>query len=139
MLYTNFGATGLDSKYFGPFCVINIIENDCEIESTLEKKRQFVHCNSLKGFSPANCLNDTVETVAYLESNDSEEELEFILTDLIANREIHGSDVVDERPYNLRRNRRAPEHYGIPIMAYQLYNCIIVTEMETLTIAETLT
>ena len=59
--------------------------------------------------------------------------------DIIGNREDHEIDVVDERPYNLRRNRRTPERYGISIMAYQLYNCTIVAEMETLTNAETLT
>ena len=69
--------------------------------------------------------------------NDSEE-VDFILTNRIANREVHELDVVDERPYNLRRNRRAPESFGIPIMGYYLYNCIIVAEIETFTTAETL-
>ena len=139
MLYKNFRATGLDCRYFGPFRVINLIENNCEIESTFDRKKRFVHCNSLKRFSPANCLNDTVDTVVDLESSDSEEELDCIVKDRIANREDHELDVVDERPYNLRRNRRAPERYGIPIMDYQLYSCTIVAEIETLTNAETLT
>ena len=41
-----------------------------------DKKRRFVHCNSLKRFIPANCLNDTIDTIADLESSDSEEELD---------------------------------------------------------------
>ena len=115
VLYKNFRATGLDCRYFGPFRVINVIENNCEIESTFDGKKRFVHCNSLKRFSPA--LDDTVDSVVDLESSDSEEELDCIVKDRIANREDHELDV-DERPYNLRRNRRAPERYGIPIMDY---------------------
>ena len=117
VLYKNFRATGLDCRYFGPFRVINVIENNCEIESTFDGKKRFVHCYSLKRFTPANCLDDTVDSVVDLESSDSEEELDCIVKDRIANREDHELDV-DERPYNLRRNRRAPERYGIPIMDY---------------------
>ena len=101
VLCKNFRATGLDCRYFGPFCVINLIKNNCEIESTFDGKKRFVHCNSLKRFSPANCLNDTVNSVADLASSDSEEELDCIVKDRIANREDHELDVVDERPYNL--------------------------------------
>ena len=118
MLYKSFRATGLGNKYYGPFRVINVIKNNCEMESMSEKKRRFVHCNSLKRFSPADCLNDTVDAIADLESSDSEEELHFILKDCIANREVHELDFVDEKPYNLRRNRRAPERFRIPIMDY---------------------
>ena len=52
VLYKNFRATGLDSKYYGPFCVINVIENNCEIEPIPDKKKRLVHCNSLNSFSP---------------------------------------------------------------------------------------
>ena len=78
-----------------------MIEHNCEIESTLDGKKRFVHCNSLKRFSPANSLNDTVDSVEDLESSDSEEELDCIVKDRIANREDQDLDVVDERPYNL--------------------------------------
>ena len=38
MLYKNFCTTGLDHKYFGSFRVINVIENNCEIESMSDKR-----------------------------------------------------------------------------------------------------
>ncbi len=120
VLYKNFRASGLENKYYGPYRVIAVIENNCEIESMLDGKRRYVHCDSLKKFSPANGLYDEVSYSdnAFCSSSDSDEEEYYVPTN-------HQRRMVEnnERPavphrYNLRRNRQPPERYGVVVSDY---------------------
>ncbi|CAB4013728.1 Retrovirus-related Pol poly from transposon 412 [Paramuricea clavata] len=58
VLLKNFRARGLDEKHTGPYIIVNIRENDCEIESLESRKRKVVHANNLRRF--------VVETVAII-------------------------------------------------------------------------
>ena len=50
VLLKNFRARGLDEKYTGPYLIVNVRENDCEIESLESRKRKVVHANNLRRF-----------------------------------------------------------------------------------------
>ena len=41
---------GLDENYASPYLILNVRENDCEIESSENKKREVVHANNLARF-----------------------------------------------------------------------------------------
>jgi hypothetical protein len=118
----NFRARELDEKYvgYGPL-VVDIQDTSCEIESLANKTRTIVHANNLKRFS----IDYDIDQV-YEESEDTESS------------ECHFDEIGNELPnpeerqnvqrnddaanvmhgYNLRRNRRMPDRYGIPVVDY---------------------
>ena len=122
VLLKNFRARGLDEKYTGPYIIVNIRENDCEIQSLESRKRKVVHANNLKRFvvdAVADPLSDDSEDIL---SSDSDEPVMELINDR-AGVQARPQRVNDpEEPlnlrYNLRQNRRQPERYGVPVLNY---------------------
>ena len=121
VLLKNFRARGLDEKYVGPYLVVSIRDTSCEIESLANKTRKVVHANNLKRFS----IDYNIEE-AYEESEDTEsseydvDEIEEPQNPEERRNNPRNEDDVNamQERYNLRRNRRMPDRYGIPIMDY---------------------
>ena len=130
VLYKNFRATGLSQKYTGPYRIVSKIDGNCEIESIEDGKRKFVHSNTLKPFSPANFAEDDLCVPTDLEHSESDgEENDFVIEEgrrraidvnrnENANNQARDQDNADQRRYNLRTARRAPERYGLPVFDY---------------------
>ena len=111
MLLKNFRARGLDEKYIG------VNGSSCEIESFISKKKKVVHGNNLKRFSVDYEIDKVHEQNEDLASSESETEELVELWSPVQNLNDQGNDdveVVQER-YNLRRDRQAPERYGISV------------------------
>jgi hypothetical protein len=136
VLLKNFRARGLDKKYVGPYLVVDVQDTSCEIESLANKTRKIVHGNNLKRFS----IDYDIDQV-YEESEDTESsECDF---DEIGNelpnpeerqnvqRNDDGANVM--HGYNLRRNRRVPDRYGIYLLwiTEQIVKHFIVIECYT--------
>ena len=123
VLLKNFRARGLDEKYTGPYLVVGVREQtcSCELESLINKNRKVVHWNNLKHFTMDSELPLAEDDIA---STDSEYDIdeEFLLDnaypgrDSLGQNEVHREEM--QRPYNLRRNRRQPERYGVPVADY---------------------
>ena len=115
VLLKNHRARGLDSKYVGPYRVVRVLEEDCEIECPRTHKRRVVHVNNLRPFSV-----DRVEPEynnELLAESDGSDDDEFMY---IVTKPAVGNENVLQEPvrYNLRRNRRQPDRYGVPIYDY---------------------
>ncbi len=116
----NFRARGLEEKYIGPYLVVGIRDTSCKIESLANKTRKVVHANNLKRFS----IDYNIE--AYEESEDTEgseydvDEIEEPQNPEERRNNPRNEDDVNamQERYNLRRNQRMPDRYGIPIMDY---------------------
>ena len=123
VILRNFRARGLDEKYVGPYLVIDVNGTSCEIESLDNKKKKVVHANNLKRFSIDYEINDVQEENKDLESSESDID-ELVLPNCVLQRrndqENENDDDVEivQEHYNLRRNRRMPDRYGLPVMNY---------------------
>ena len=119
MLLKNFRARGLQEKFVGPYIIIGIQEGVCEIESLKDKKRKCVHFNGLKPIKIDYELEEIPQETDDLCSDESEiDESIFEIEDprpLEIGRE---PEIENNQPYNLRRNRRPPERYGVPVLDY---------------------
>ena len=119
VLLKNFRARGLQEKFIGPYVIVGIQEGDYEIESMKDKKRKIVHFNSLKPFKIDYELEEIPQEADDLYSDESEiDESIFEVDDprpLEIGREL---EIENNRPYNLRRNRRPPERYGCPVLDF---------------------
>ena len=106
VLLKNFRARGLDKKYVGPYLVVDVQDTSCEIESLANKTRNIVHGNNLKRFS----IDYDID---HVQRNDDGANV------------MHG--------YNLRRNRRVPDRYGIYLLwiTEQIVKHFIVIECYT--------
>ncbi len=101
--------------------MVGIRDTSCEIESLANKTRKVVHANNLKRFS----IDYNIEE-AYEESEDTEsseynvDEIEEPQNPEERRNNPRNEDDVNamQERYNLRRNRRMPDRYGIPIMDY---------------------
>ena len=116
VLLKNFRARGLQGRYIGPYIIIDIKDAVCEIESLEDKRRKTVHFNALKPFKMDYEIKDVprVDVDLMSEEFETEEELFELYEPLHTNVERH-IEFEANRPYNLRRHRRAPERYGIPV------------------------
>ncbi len=121
VLLKNFRARGLQQKFVGPYLIVGIREGNCEIESLVDKKRKVVHFNSLKPFKIDYEFDDIEQDENDLCSEESESEVEEFAFEppIRLGRNIERDiEPVKNRPYDLRRNRRRPERYGVPVMEY---------------------
>ena len=109
-------ARGLAAKYLGPYRVIRVLNEDCEIESLDNGKRKIVHSNSLREFTFENMPINKEEQNLLSESDDSDAD-EIVYC---ANRPLVENENINKEAvrYNLRRNRRRPERYGAPVYDY---------------------
>ena len=109
-------ARGLAAKYVGPYRVIRVLNEDCEIESLENGMRKTVHSNSLREFTYENMPISKEEQNVLIESDDSD------ATEIIyhANRPLVENENINQEAvrYNLRQNRRRPERYGAPVYDY---------------------
>ena len=122
VLLKNFRARGLDEKYIGPYLIVNIRENDCEVESLESRKRKVVHANNLKRFVVDTVANPSSGDSEDILSSDSEEPTIELIDEQVGVRAVPDR-VNDQREplnvrYNLRRNRRQPDRYGVPVVDY---------------------
>ena len=124
VLLKNFTARRLDEKYIGPFLVVDVRDTSCEIESLANRKRKVVHENNLKRFSIEYNVDEVPEGSDDIESSESEFDDETVWEPRNPERvrnEHRNDEAVNVEPdheprhYNLRRNRRMPERYGIPV------------------------
>ena len=122
VLLKNFRARGLDEKYMGPYLIVNIRENDCEIESLESRKRKVVHANNLRRFVVDTVVNPLSEDSEDLLSSDSDEPTVELINERAGIRlrphRINDQEEPLNLRYNLRQNRRQPEGYGVPVMNY---------------------
>lgn len=122
VLLKNFRARGLDEKYIGPYLVIGVNGTSCEIESLANKKKKVVHANNLKRFSVDYEINEVHDQNEDLESSESDiDELVIELPNPVQrlnDQENNDNEGVVQERYNLRRNRRMPDRYGVPVMNY---------------------
>ncbi len=119
VLLKNFRARGLQEKFIGPYMIIGIQEGDYEIESMKDKKRKIVHFNSLKPFKIDYELEEIPQEADDLYSDESEiDESIFEIEDPRPQEIGREPEIENNRPYNLRRNRRPPERYGVPVLDY---------------------
>ena len=122
VLLKNFRARDLDEKYTGPYLIVNVRENDCEIESLESGKRKVVHANNLRRFvvdAAADPLNEDSEDM--LSSDSDESTIEFVNERAgvrLRPQRTHGQEEPLNLRYNLRQNRRQPERYAAPVMDY---------------------
>ena len=84
----------------------------------------------MKPFSPANFAEDDICVPTDLEHSESDgEENDFVIEqgrpraidvnrNENANNQARDQDNADQRRYNLRTARRAPERYGLPVLDY---------------------
>ena len=93
-----------------------MLHEDCKIESLETGKRKIVHSNSLRPFAYEAQIVDE-EHKLLDESDDSDlENLVYIPKEpLVYNRE---ETEQEQERYNLRRNRRQPDRYGLPIYEF---------------------
>ena len=106
VLLKNFRAQGLDEKYTGPYLIVNVRENDCEIESLESRKRKVVHVNNLRRFvvdPAADPLNEDSEDM--LSSDSDESTIEFV-NERAGVRLRPQRTHAQEEPLNLRYNLR---------------------------------
>ena len=122
VLLKNFRARGLDEKYTGPYIIVNLRENDCEIQSLESRKRKVVHANNLKRFvvdAVADPLSDDSEDIL---SSDSDEPVMELINERAGVQARPQRVNYPEEPLNLRcnlrQNRRQPERYGVPVLDY---------------------
>ena len=113
VFYKNFRARGLAQKFIGPCRVVSKIDNNCKIESLESRKRKFVHANSLKLFNPVDFVDEAVDIPEMESSSSDEETLVFSGQRCIEQQYEHR-----EPRYQLRRNRRQPDRFGIPVYDY---------------------
>ena len=121
VLLKNFRARGLDEKYVGPYLVVSIRDTSCEIESLANKTRKVVHANNLKRFSIDYNIQEAYEESEDTESSEYDvDEIEEPQNPEERRNNPRNEDDVNamQERYNLRRNRRMPDRYGIPIMDY---------------------
>ena len=119
VLLKNFRARGLDEKYLGPYRIVSVIEEDCEIESIENGKRKFVHANCSKPFSLADiAIENSTESDSLMDEENSDTE-EIVVQKQNNEAAAVAKDVRnDERRYDLRRERRPPERYGTPVFKF---------------------
>ncbi|CAB4016099.1 Hypothetical predicted protein [Paramuricea clavata] len=117
-----FRARGLDEKCTGPYIIINIRENDCEIESLESRKRKVVHANNLRRFVVETVANPLGEESEDMLSSDSDESTIELINERAGVRLApHGIDDQAEPlnlHYNLRQNQRQPDRYGVSVLDY---------------------
>ena len=88
----------------GPYLIVNVRENDCEIESLESRKRKVVHANNLRRFAvdaAPDPLNEDSEDM--LSSDSDESTIEFVNERAgvrLGAQKTHGQ----EEPLNLRYN-----------------------------------
>ena len=115
VLLKNHRARGLDSKYVGPYRVVRVLEEDCEIECPRTHKRRVVHVNNLRPFSVDRVEPENNNELLAESDGSDDDEFMYIVT-----KPAVGNENVLQEPvrYNLRRNRRQPDRYGVPIYDY---------------------
>ncbi|CAB3986622.1 Transposon Ty3-G Gag-Pol poly [Paramuricea clavata] len=122
VLLKNFRARGLDEKYTGPYIIVNIRENDCEIESLESRKRKVVNANNLRRFVVETVANPLGEESEDMLSSDSDESTIELINERagvrLAPRGIDDQAEPLNLCYNLRQNRRQPDRYGVPVLDY---------------------
>ena len=124
VLLKNFQARGLDEKYTGPYLIVNVRGNDCEIESmdNRNKKRKVVHADNLRQFVVDPVESPVSEDSENILSSDADESFE--LTNEHVMIRPRNYVIVEPRVepvnlrYNLRRDKRQPDHYGLPVYNY---------------------
>eukprot|EP00794_Sanderia_malayensis_P004998 gene4998-5655_t len=117
VLLKNFRARGLEEKFIGPYIIVRVQEGNYEIESLKDKKRKIVHFNSIKPFKIDHELEGIPQKADELYS--SESEIEDSIFDIEDPRPLEirrEHEIENIQPYNLRRNRRPPERYGVPVL-----------------------
>ncbi len=122
VLLKNFRARGLDEKYMGPYLIVNIRENDCEIESLESTKRKVVHANNLRRFVLNTAYPLSEDSEDWLSSDSDEPTVELINQRAGVRLRPHRINDQEEPlnlRYNLRQNRRQPERYEVPVMNYR--------------------
>ena len=115
VLLKNHRARGLDSKYVGPYRVVRLLEEDCEIECLRTGKHRIVHVNNLRPFSVERVEPESnIDSLAESDGSDTDDFVFDIYKPVIENENPR-----QEQPrYNLRRNRRQPDRYGFPVYDY---------------------
>ena len=119
VLLKKFRARGLQEEFTRPYLIIGIQEGDYEIESMKDKKRKMVHFNSLKPFKIDYELGKIQQEADDLYSDESEfDESIFEIEDPRPPEIEREIKIENNWPYNLRRNRRPPERYGVLVFDY---------------------
>ncbi|CAB4042343.1 Hypothetical predicted protein [Paramuricea clavata] len=100
---------------------LEIRYTSCEIESLANKTRKIVHANNLKRFSIDYDIDQVYEKSEDTESSECDfDEIGNILPNPEERQNVQrnddGANVM--HGYNLRRNRRMPDRYGIPVVDY---------------------
>ena len=116
-------ARGLSQKYIGPFQIVKVMNGNYEIQSLRDNKFKVVNHNALKYYNVELQREEVNEPEHVLErESDDDSEFEDLLFEPVEQGEQPIRLVEDPeqivRPYNLRRNRRAPERYGVPVYDY---------------------
>ena len=115
VLLKNHRARGLDSKYVGPYRVVRLLEEDCEIECLRTGKHRIVHVNNLRPFSVERVEPESnIDSLAESDGSDTDDFVFDIYKPVIDNENPRQ----EQSRYNLRRNRRQPDRYGFPVYDY---------------------
>ena len=116
-------ARGLSQKYIGPFQIVKVMNGTYEIQSLRDNKSKVVNHNALKHYNVELQRDEINEAEHVLEhESDDDSEFEDLLIETVEREEQPIRLMEDPeqivRPYNLRRNRREPERYGVPVYDY---------------------
>ena len=96
-----------------------IRDGNYEIESLADKKRKIVHFNNLKPFKIDYEIEKDIRNGSESSSDESDiDEPICELQDVLPVDKERNIELEIERPCYLRRNRRPPERYGIPVMDF---------------------
>ena len=119
VLLRNFRARGLDEKYKGPYQIIKLMNADCEVRSLENNKTKVVHYNNLKPYYMELEVESTVFSSDDNIESSSETEIEHYVSTRLGTpvQDVNEQEqqLEERRPYELRRQRRRPDRYGIPV------------------------
>ena len=116
-------ARGLSQKYTGPFQIVKVMNGTYQIQSLRDSKCKIVNHNTLKQYNLDLRCREKVESERKVDQ-DSDDDSEFKDLLLESMEEVERPICLAEnherenRPYNLRRNCRQPDRYGIPVYDY---------------------